>query len=197
MTYKLSAKNRKFKGKIIKFLRALKFKWDNSWLHIKLMFFWNVILIFSLFMNWSITNNPYTENIAFSALSWLSWYVLLIISLVSLFLIFSNNKKEEVKLNLPIKINEISFLTHSIILQTIILFLVFFFIRWLYTFSANVVYWRWIIFAFLWIALNIIWLFFMLKNYDQEKEKVLFANESSQSNEIKKNLEKNNMKLPF
>lgn len=199
MSYKVSAKNRKFKGRIIKFLRALKFKWNNSSLYFKMIFIWNIILIISLFTNWSYTINFELQNTAFSILSWFAWYLILIISILSLFIIISNNKKETIKLSLPIKINELSFLFFASISQLLLVTTVFFFIRWLLTFSENIVYWKWIIFAFLGVFINLIGNFIMLKEKNKDNENILVSNDTTWDDDLLKAhiIDKNNMKLPF
>lgn len=199
MSYKISAKNRKFKGRIIKFLRALKFKWNNSSLYFKLIFSWNILLIISLFTSWSYTLNMELQNNAFSLLSGLSWYILIAIRLANLFVIISNSKKESLKLNLPFKIDEVSFVLFSAISQLLIISIVFFFIRWLLTFSENIVYWKWIILAFMWAFINIAWAVIMNRYFCENREDFLVSNNSNWDEDVIRNhiIDKNNMKLPF
>lgn len=198
MSYTVSAKNRKFKAKIIKIIKFLKFKWNNSSLHFKFIFVANMLIIFSLFMNWSYTLNFELQNNAFSILSWYSGYFLLFISIVNLFFIISNNRKEIIKLNLPIRINESYLILSLAIFEILLILVVFFFIRWLFTFSENIVYWNWIVFSFLWAFINLAWSLLMIKEYKNKTQDVLFSNDTIWNDELKNIIvDKANMKLPF
>ncbi len=196
MSYKLSAKNRKFKAKIIKILKALRFKWLNSSLYFKILIIWNIFLVASLFMNWSY-NWSFSYN-SFSALTWYVWYIIIINSIFNLFLLISTSNKEKLKLNSPIKINEQNIFLSSALLQIIIIFMVFSFTKWLYTFSESVVFWNWIVVWFLWAIINLIWAITMIREYKQNKEDILFSNETTNISDINNWIvDKNNMKLPF
>lgn len=198
MSYTVSAKNRKFKAKIIKFLRILKFKWNNSSLYFKFIFVANILIIGSLFMNWSYTLNFELQNTAFSILSGFSGYFLLFISLLNLFLIISNKKKETIKLNLPIKINESYLILSLAFFEILLILVVFFFIRGLFTFSENIVYWNWIVFSFLWSFINLAGALLMHKEYQNKTQDVLFSNDTMWNDELKNMIvDKANMKLPF
>lgn len=196
MSYKLSAKNRKFKAKIIKILKALRFKWLNSSLYFKILIIWNIFLVASLFMDWSY-NGSFSYN-SFSALTWYVWYIIIINSIFNLFLLISTSNKEKLKLNSPIKINEQNIFLSSALLQIIIIFMVFSFTKWLYTFSESVVFWNWIIVWFLWAIINLIWAIAMIREYKHNKEDILFSNETTNISDINNWIvDKNNMKLPF
>lgn len=196
MSYKLSAKNRKFKAKIIKILKALRFKWLNSSLYFKILIIWNIFLVASLFMDWSY-NGSFSYN-SFSALTWYVWYIIIINSIFNLFLLISTSNKEKLKLNSPIKINEQNIFLSSALLQIIIIFMVFSFTKWLYTFSESVVFWNWIVVWFLWAIINLIWAIAMIREYKNNKEDILFSNETTNISDINNwIIDKNNMKLPF
>lgn len=196
MSYKLSAKNRKFKAKIIKILKALRFKWLNSSLYFKILIIWNIFLVASLFMDWSY-NGSFSYN-SFSALTWYVWYIIIINSIFNLFLLISTSNKEKLKLNSPIKINEQNIFLSSALLQIIIIFMVFSFTKWLYTFSESVVFWNWIVVWFLWAIINLIWAIAMIREYKHNKEDILFSNETTNISDINNWIvDKNNMKLPF
>ena len=194
MSYKLSAKNRKFKAKIIKILKALRFKWLNSSLYFKILIIWNIFLVASLFMDWSY-NGSFSYN-SFSALTWYVWYIIIINSIFNLFLLISTSNKEKLKLNSPIKINEQNIFLSSALLQIIIIFMVFSFTKWLYTFSESVVFWNWIVVWFLWAIINLIWAIAMIREYKNNKEDILFSNETTNISDINNWIvDKNNMKL--
>ncbi|MDD4151124.1 MAG: hypothetical protein PHR68_00755 [Candidatus Gracilibacteria bacterium] len=198
MSYTVSAKNRKFKAKIIKIIKFLKFKGNNSSLHFKFIFVANMLIIFSLFMNWSYTLNFELQNNAFSILSGYSGYFLLFISIVNLFFIISNNRKEIIKLNLPIRINESYLILSLAIFEILLILVVFFFIRGLFTFSENIVYGNGIVFSFLGAFINLAGSLLMIKEYKNKTQDVLFSNDTIGNDELKNIIvDKANMKLPF
>lgn len=196
MSYKISAKNRKFKAKIIKFLRALKFKWANSSLYFKLLIIWNILLISSLFLTWSYNGSTWYS--AFSALTGYIGYIIILSSLFNLFLLISTSNKEKLKLNSPIKLNEPNIFLNSSIFSLLIIFMVFSFTKWLFTFSENILFGKWIIIWFLGAIVNLLWAITMIKEYKYNKEDILFSNETTNISDINNWIvDKNNMKLPF
>ncbi len=196
MSYKLSAKNRKFKAKIIKLLRALKFKWLNSSLGFKLLIIWNIILISSLFLTW-LYNWVDSYN-AFSSLTGYVGYIIILNSILNLFLLISTSNKEKLKLNSPIKINELNIFLTGAIFCLLIIFMVFSFIKGLFVFSESIIFWKWIIIGFLWAIVNLLWSLVMIREYKYSKEDILFSNETTNISDINNWIvDKNNMKLPF
>ncbi len=196
MSYKISAKNRKFKAKIIKLLRLLRFRWLNSSLYFKILIIGNILLMSSLFLTWS-----YNWTIAYNSFSPLTWYVGYIIflnSILNLFLLISTNTSEKIKLNSPIRINEQSIFFTWAIFTIIIIFMVFAFTKWLFAFSESILFGKWIIIWFLWAIVNFVWTIIMIKEIKLSKEDILFSNETTNISDVNNWIvDKNNMKLPF
>lgn len=199
MSYKLSAKNRKFKAKIIKILRALKFRGANSSAYFKLLIIWNILVLISLFLVWSYSTNLDLTNTAFSSLTGYIWYFIILNSWVNLFFLLSSSSKEKLKLNSPMKINEPNIFLAWAIFQILTIFMVFSFTKGLFAFSENIVFGNWIIIAFVWAIINFAWAISMIKTYKDISEDILFSNETSSEISDINNwiVDKNNMKLPF
>ncbi len=199
MSYKLSAKNRKFKAKIIKILRAFKFRGENSSLYFKLLIIWNILILISLFLVWSYSTNLDLTNTAFSSLTWYIWYFIILNSRVNLFFLLSSSSKEKLKLNSPMKINEPNIFLAWAIFQILTIFMILSFTKGLFAFSENIVFWNWIVVAFVWAIVNFVWAIAMIKTYKKTGEDILFSNETSWEISDINNwiVDKNNMKLPF
>ncbi|MDD5212857.1 MAG: hypothetical protein PHG82_00305 [Candidatus Gracilibacteria bacterium] len=199
MSYKLSAKNRKFKAKIIKILRALKFRGANSSAYFKLLIIGNILVLISLFLVWSYSTNLDLTNTAFSSLTGYIGYFIILNSGVNLFFLLSSSSKEKLKLNSPMKINEPNIFLAGAIFQILTIFMVFSFTKGLFAFSENIVFGNGIIIAFVGAIINFAGAISMIKTYKDISEDILFSNEtSSEISDINNGIvDKNNMKLPF
>ncbi len=197
MSYKNRAKTRKLKKQLVWLFEIIKFKWINLSLAWKIILFWNIISIISLFSPWINSTNINIKENAFSNLTWKSGYIILILVLVNIFTILSVRKKEKLKsiLNLYFKDNLLFLLTWLIII--LLSYIALNFTNWLDVLSSQIFYGKWIILSFIWwITITIWWILY--KKEEEKNNRTIFLNDNIDDNPDKLNNEsKNNMKLPF
>lgn len=193
MSYKNSAKNRKLKRKIINILWLIKFKWLSVNSAQKTILLWLIVVIVSLFLNW--TEWWFNYN-SFNKAFWITWYIIMIASLIVIVLISSNNKKETIKNTIWLWIKDSVFIIFLNIISFILMINSFFIISNLNAFASNIVSpWNGIIIGLTWIIMSITWSVINIKQKSKIIIKTDFEEKEDIIDEIKTN--KNNMKLPF
>jgi len=194
MNYRERSTQRKIKNRFINIIDLFKFKSLNLTLPKKIILVWAILNIISLFLPWVVDTKKNIPWNSFNSISWNIWYLLFIIIFIALFIIFSTNYKEKLKLY-----SNISFKNHFIIINTWIFILSFSiislsFINWLQTYFESITYGQWTILSMTsWIVI-LIWGLLLRKEYKKENSEIIFDKINSQ-NEVIPN--KNNMKLPF
>jgi len=194
MNYITRKKERKFKQKLIKFINLLKIKNINLDFPSKIVLIWIIILSVSLFIPWlhKIWNNK--NRNAFSNIWWNIWYLMILFIFMILFILFSKNTWEKLKIASNINLKNyifIIFWSVFIIFNSVIYIS---FIRWLNMFFEDIKIWKWIVlFLLSWFVIFIWWL--LKRNIYYKNEYEIFINET-QNKQINK-IEQSNMKLPF
>ena len=199
MSYKVSAKNRRLKRTLLSIIDILKFESLNIDTPKKIVLFSSILWCFSLFFNWIDSwNQNYIWN-SFKSILWITWYLLFLINIKILFLIFSQNIKENIK----------SFFNFNVKDWIIIIFLwvfwlslsinAIFIIENFSYFTQWIIIWKWVILSVVAYVFCIMWGILMLKTKTKTSIYIdwIVDNEAQKSNyELDKN-NKKNMKLPF
>ncbi len=188
-------KNRKIKRRFLKLANLFRFKTTNLDVFLQLVVIWLILSIISLFLPWiESTQIPKEDSFnAFSYLTWMIWYFLIFLDIFLLFIVLSNKRKENFKLN-----TRLFFRDNSVIVLVWILIFIFslnsfFVMKWL-AFFWNYAPWKWLIFSFV-SSIIIIFSWIMENKKIKWENYSLVTNNSSDKNE---NLENDrNMKLPF
>ena len=197
MSYKNRAKTRKLKKQLVWLFEIIKFKWVNLSLAWKIILFWNIIWIISLFFPWVNSTNINIKENAFSNLVWKSGYIILILILINIFTILSVRKKEKLKsvLNIHFKDNLLFLFTWLIII--LLSYITLNFINWLQVLSSQIIYGKWIVLGFIWWITIIVW-WILYKKEEEKNNKTIFLNDNIEENSDKlNNKSQHNMKLPF
>lgn len=198
MSYKISAKNRKLKRTILNIISILKFESLHIEISKKIILFWVMLAIGSLFLNWiDSTDQNHIWN-AFKNILWITGYVLLIIHIKILFIIFSKKLKELIKFFLHINANDGIIIIFLWMFWLIMNINTIFIIENFSHFSTGIWFWKPIILSIIGCTLSIIWWILMIKT----KTNISLYIESENGNKIYQEnrtdgSEKNNMKLPF
>lgn len=196
MWYRERAKNRKLRAKVIAFVNIFRFKLFVSSLEWKLVLFWAVISTFSLFMPW-ISSTGWEEIIsanAFSIKVGYIWFIILLLNIIMAFLMLSNKRKEKLKLNLSISFRDY-FVINTFSLFSLLLCLVASaFIKWLLSFSKNIIIGQGIIFCIVWIIFCFWGWLLLYKQYRKDYENFIVENTSDVWENI---TDDRNMQLPF
>lgn len=197
MTYRKNAKTRRLRAKLLKIINTFKFKIFVLKLPNQILTIWALISLISLFFPWvnSIWIDETFSDNAFSFRLWYIWYIIFILSFTMLILALSNNKKEQLKVNLSISFRDYNLVILSSFIMLLITFVSLNFIKWLWYYSKAISYWEWIIYCFMWWILAFVWGILLYREYKKEL-KLLYLENSSNSIEIFPE-DKNNMKLPF
>jgi len=193
MSYKNSARNRRTKRNIIRFLNIITFKWTNLDLSHKLILVGSVLMIFSLFISWfSIWNNSYNS---FNKSLWITWLLLLFNNIIILFFILSNKTKEIIKTLMFIKIKDPIFLLLINKISLILILNSFFIIHGLVLYTNEIPEIdNWFILSIVWLFFSFVWIFVYLKI---KKDIVIEAKENDSLITKKNDIKTKNMKLPF
>ncbi len=184
----------KIKNKLITLVNNFNFKSINLSLSKQLVLSWSIIWYISLFLPWIIDNKIWKTRNSFCSLSWNIWYLLMIILILPIFVIFSTNYKEKLKLY-----SDLSLKNHFIIITSWFFIISFSiitlsFVNWLHTFFENTTYWKWVILCMTsWVIILFWWLLIRKEYYNNSSEIIL--NKLNQNREDTK--EKDNMKFPF
>ena len=130
--------NNSYKNEISCFLKNVKFKSINLTFSKKLIFLWIFIWFISLFLPWIIDTEKMITWNSFYSLTWNIWFLLIIILLLPIFIIFSTNYKDKIKLysDLSVKNHFIVITSWFIVISFSIISLSF--INWLHTFFENI-----------------------------------------------------------
>ena len=176
------------------FLKNIKFKITNLTLSKQIIIIWVIIWIVSLYYPWINDTIKMISWNSFYSLTWNIWYLLIILFFVPIFIIFSTNYKEKIKLysDLSVKNHFIIITLWFIIIGFSIISLSF--INWLHTFFENIYYWKWVILSMTSWFIILIWWLLLRKEYYLDSSEIIL-------NKLNDNREKNksddNMKLPF
>lgn len=194
----MEKRNRGTKNKIKIELKAIidkfNFKRVNLSLSRQLVLLWTIIWYISLFLPWIVDNKIWEVWNSFYSISWNIWYLLIIILFLPIFVIFSTNYKEKIKLY-----SDLSLKNHFIIITSWFFVISFSiitlsFINGLHTFFENTSYWKWVILCMTGWIIMLIWWFLIRKEYYNNNSEIIL-NRLNQNREEAK--EKDNMKLPF
>lgn len=191
----MSKKNKnKIKNEIKCLLNNIKFKSINLTLSKQIIIIWIIITLISLFFPWVIDTNKNILWNSFASLSWNIGYILLLILFFSLFIIFSTNYKDKLKLysNISVK-NHFFIITSAFIIISFNIVAVSF-INWLNTFFESLTYWNWVILSMTWWFIMLIWWFLLRKEYYSNSSEIILNKLNQNREQIKK---EDNMKLPF
>jgi hypothetical protein len=195
----MTKKNRKieknnFKNEIKCLLKNIKFKSINLTLSKQIIIIWLLLWFVSLYYPWIIDIEKWISWNSFYSLTWNIWYLLIIMLLLPIFVIFSTNYKEKIKLysDLSVKNHYIVISSGFIIISFSIMTLSF--INWLHTFFEYVVYWKWVVLAMTSGFIILFWWFLLRKEYYSDTSEIIL---NKLINNREKNKEDDNMKLPF
>lgn len=199
MSYKISAKNRKLKRTLLNIISILKFESFNIETPRKIVLFWILIWIFSLFLNW--TESVEKENIwnSFKNILWLTWYLLLIINIKMLFIIFNKKIKESIKYFFNFNAQDWIIIIFLWMFWLLISINSIFIIENFSYFKDWIIIWKWVILSIVWYIFCIIWWIWMLKTKTKTSIYIdgIENNENEMDNKTLNEIDKNNMKLPF
>ncbi len=199
MSYRDSAKNRKVKRMLLKAINLIKFGWLNLNNPQKLVLFWVVIWIISLFLTWVDSVWSFIVWSVFNDVLWITWYLFVLLYLILLALIFSSRNYLIIKNMLQISIKDWFLVVLLSIFNLLLTINSAYIISWLSVFKEWIFFGKWIIFSIIWAIFCIIWWILIVRT----KDKVgIFSGNISDENadlEEEKHIidEKNNMKLPF
>ena len=184
----------KIKNEIKCLLNNIKFKSINLTLSKQIIIIWIIITLISLFFPWVIDTNKNILWNSFASLSWNIGYILLLILFFSLFIIFSTNYKDKLKLysNISVK-NHFFIITSAFIIISFNIVAVSF-INWLNTFFESLTYWNWVILSMTWWFIMLIWWFLLRKEYYSDSSEIILNKLNQNREQMKK---EDNMKLPF
>lgn len=195
MSYRQRWKQRKLKQTVIRTLQLFQFKSENLSFSGKIVLFWSIVMLASLFFPWVVdTGESSLQWNAFTSLVWNLGFPLLFLFFVIIFLLFSQTKKERLKLH-----TNISFQNYAILLN-IGLFVVLSgiislsFINGLKTFEDTLIYGNGIILS---ICSGIILCYgsiLLRKEYKNSNIETFISDTWELKERI---IPKNNMKLPF
>lgn len=184
----------KIKNNILCFLNNTRFKSLNLTISKKIVLIWIIIWFISLYLPWIKDISKLISWNSFYSLTWNIGFILVFILLLPIFIIFSTNYKEKLKLysDLSIKNHFLVITTGFIIVSFSIISLSF--INWLHTFFENIVYWKWVILCMTAWFIILLWWIMMRKEYYSDSSEIIL-NKLNQDREKLK--EEDNMKLPF
>lgn len=203
MSYRISAKNRRFKRWILKILSFIKFDGfhlDNSQ---KTVAFGAILWIISLFFPWIeiLDSDVNLIKSGFSKILWITGIILLFLNMFILFLVFQHKNKEIVKNMLSIFLKDgvaITFLSTFILLVSVNSI---FLIEWLKTFQQGIILWNGVIISLVSAVFCVVWGVMITKtkgnttifnpDYSYTDDNFDWLHHESKVDE------KNNMKLPF
>lgn len=182
------------KNKFKNLIWKIKFKSINLSFPKQLAIIWSFLWLISLFFNWVEYPAKSESWNAFNSSIWWIWFILTIVYLLPIFIIFSNQYKEKIKLY-----SELNFKNHFIIITAALVSLSFSFISinfvsWLNTFLWNINYWNWPILSMTsWVLILIAWIIIRQEFNKNNSEIILEKMNISRE----KNKENDNMSLPI
>ena len=167
---------------------------------------WGILICgISLFLPWGSSFDKNTSAWANDISSFYSFspsvgfvgFFVLIIILSCAFFLLSTKKKEQIRFLMHIRVSESLYCLCSGIIICILSLQSYFFIQWLKTFSANIMYEKWITLCLTGSIIMCIWSYILKSEYRKNiKWSYIHDSEKKEySPEIKTN--KDNMKFPF
>ena len=191
----MSKKNKnKIKNEIKCLLNNIKFKSLNLTLSKQIIIIWIIVTFVSLFLPWVIDTNKNILWNSFASISWNIWYILLLILIFSLFIIFSTNYKDKLKLYSNISVKNHFFIITSAFIIISFNIIAISFINWLNTFFESLIYWKWVVLSMTWWFIILIWWFLLRKEYYLDSSEIILNKLNQNREQIKK---EDNMKLPI
>jgi len=192
MNYIKSAKYRKLRLKIKKLLNFFNFKFisfDNS---SKIILFWTILWIISLFLPWGELNWDLTLY-SYDKIMWRVWIFIFFINIIMIFILMSNNIKEQIRVSIQLRIKDKYILLFSSILVLILSITWYQYFWWISWFYNDYLYLDWIKLSIISWIISFIWSFMY---YKKDEELFISINNSDIDNNwiFKKD---KNMKLPF
>ena len=195
MSYLKTARNRRLKFRLSKFLDLFKFKYISFNIYSKIIFVWSLISIFSLFLPWAKVNNDILI-LAFWNILWNIAYFILLLNLLLLFFLVSNRLKESIKLNINIVLKDRYLILYLSVFNFILSIISFRFLFWISHFYQDIDYWRWIILFLVWSIILLVWAY--LENRNLTKKSIVNFNNSNNISSTNDTMNTDeNMKLPF
>lgn len=185
--------------------KHLSFKAAHITIWGKIALFGIFICCISLFFPWVSSFDGISDwwpsrlksFLSFSILLGYIWFFILIALIVSIFAIFSIQRKEKLHFFTHIQLSD----HNSWILSAVFIFLMcfhsFFLIRGLQIFSANVLYWEWIILCITGSIIMFIWSIMMKKEYRKNLRWSYSSEAHIQDQNELIDQGQDNMKLPF
>lgn len=179
---------------IKKILKKIKFKSLNLSFEKQLVLIWTLLWLFSLFLDWikyPINNQSWNS---FNSITWNIGYILLIIFLILIFIIFSTQYKEKIKLY-----SDLNFKNHFIIITSAFISFCFTivsisFSSWLKIFLEKINYWNGPILCMISSILIFIWWILIRKEFYKNNSEIILEKLNSNREKNKKN---DNMSLPI
>jgi len=186
--------NNNYKNEITCFIKNIKFKSINLTFSKKIIFLWIFIWFISLFLPWIIDTEKMITWNSFYSLTWNIWFLLIIILLLPIFIIFSTNYKDKIKLysDLSVKNHFIVITSWFIVISFSIISLSF--INWLHTFFENIFYGKWVILSMTSWFIILFWWILLRKEYYSDSSEIILNKMNQNREKLKK---EDNMKLPF
>lgn len=182
------------KNEITCFFNNTKFKSLNLTLSKKITLLWVLIWFISLFLPWINDLEKMISWNSFYSLTWNIGFILFFVLLLPIFIIFSTNYKEKIKLysDLSVKNHFIIITAWFIVISFSIVSLSF--INGLHTFFENIYYWKWVILCMTSWFIILFWWIMLRKDYYSDSSEIIL-NKLNQNR--KKHKKEDNMKLPF
>lgn len=194
MSYKISAKNRKIKKLIQIILNIISLWWRNFPNYNKMIFFWVIIWILSLFLDWF--NWEKISWNSFNSILWLTWIILFIIYIKIISLLFLWDKIEKIKFIFKINVKNSILIIFLWAFWFWITINTIFIIKNFSFFDSDMMIWiKWVWLNLVWFIFIIIWGF--LSN--NSKKEVFVYTDNIQKDEVLDEIiqKETNMKLPF
>ena len=184
----------KIKNELSKLINNLNFKSWNLTLSKQMVLVWCIFWYLSLFLPWILDKSKSISWNSFNSLTWNIWFLLMIILFLPIFVIFSTEYKEKLKLYSDITLKNHFIIITSWFFVISFSFISLSFVNGLNTFFESTTYWKWVILSLTsWFIILIWWLVIRKEYYNNSSEIIL--NKLNQNREEAK--EKDNMKLPF
>lgn len=198
MSYKISAKNRKLKRTILNIISILKFESLNIETPKKIVLFWVIIWVLSLFLNWTDSLDQKHIWNSFKSILWITWYLLLIINVKIIFLILNQKMKELIKFFFNFNAKDGVMIVFLWVFWLFLSINSIFIIENFNYFTTGIFTGKWVILSIVWYIFITIWWALMLKTRTKTSVYIDGDNESNwNENKDINEIDKSNMKLPF
>ena len=199
MGFQDRVKNRKMMKIFSTILSLFKFRGLNlntSW---KIILFWSIVVLVSLFFPWiDSIDNSIIEN-SFSKKSGWSWWIILLLVLVILFNLFSIASKEKLQLHIWVHFRDYPVSITLWFFIMIIWIISINFVNALQVFSSSIIHWSGVTLLVSGaIVITVWWIIQRVEFNKLSKEWRLYDDYKEVHEDIwTKNDKENNMKLPF